>query len=142
MTDGHGKHTLPVLLTDLAGRCFWSDRHWPTHDRGGMRLTGRVGCSSLRLRSSAPGYATDWHGAGEPVLVLVRRGVLRIELRDGSARDFGPGDAFIAADAAVQSGDALIPEGCPEGHRARVIGDAPLEAVHVKLDPAGLNSDR
>jgi hypothetical protein len=29
-----------------------------------------------------------------------------------------------------------------DGHRTQVVGDQTLEAVHVKLDPAGLNFDR
>jgi len=122
---------LPVMTTDDTGRTVWNTRGFPAELRGGMRLTPRIAAGSLRLRTSEPGYVSDWHVAGEAVLIVVQRGVLRIELRDGSSRDFGPGDAFIAADG-LGEGAGLDGEG--HGHRARVVGDARLEAVHVKLE--------
>lgn len=121
---------LQIMLTDAAGRTAWADRGFPAEARGGMRLTPRIGADSLRLRASEPGYLSDWHVAGEPVLILVRRGVLRIELRDGTARDFGPGDAFIAADR-LADGEVFDME--VHGHRASVMGDERLDAVHIKL---------
>lgn len=122
---------LPVMTTDDAGRTVWNSEGFPVEERGGMRLTPRIGAGSLRLRESEPGYISDWHVAGEPVLIVVQRGILRIELRDGSTRDFGPGDAFIAAD---RLGEGAAVEGQVHGHRARVVGDARLEAVHIKLE--------
>lgn len=118
---------------------MWVQALWPSELRAGMMLSPRIGCTSLRLRQSSPGYFADWHVAGEAVLILVRRGVLRITLRDESARDFAAGDAFIAADR--------VPEGCAfdealHGHRAAVVGDEALEAVHIKLDPGDLHSGR
>lgn len=123
-------HTLPTLITDEAGGSAFIDAAWPEEVRGGLVLSPRLGASSLRLRRSEPGYAADWHVAGEPVLIVVQSGTLRIGLRGGKHRDFSAGDAFIAADA--------LPEGEPfdpvvHGHTATVVGDAPLQAIHIKL---------
>ena len=95
-----------------------------------MVLSPRIDTSSLRLRRSEPGYFADWHVAGESVLIVIRRGVLQIGLRDGTTRDFAAGDAFIAADR-LGEGEAFDPD--RHGHTAEVVGDEPLEAVHIKL---------
>ena len=139
MADTHDQHTLPALVNDEQGRSVWRSCDWPTETRGGMVLSPRIGSTSLRLRTSGPGYAADWHVAGEPVLIIIQQGTLRIGLRDGSGRDFGPGDAFIAADALPD--DAAF-DPALHGHTAMVVGDQALHAIHIKLDPAGLNSPR
>lgn len=126
--------SLPMMTTDVTGRTVWADHGWPTEPRGGLMLTPRIGTSSLRLRVSEPGYQSKWHVAGEPVLIIIRRGVLQIGLRDGSSRDFGPGDGFIAADALP---DGVAFDEQVHGHRARVVGDQTLEAVHIKLERLG-----
>lgn len=131
MTDRHETQALPMLVTDEQGLSAWAEQAWPTEQRGGMILSPRVGCGSLRLRQSEPGYFADWHVAGDPVLIIVRRGTLRIGLRSGEARDFGAGDAFIAADR-VPDGKAFNAD--VHGHTAEVVGDAMLEAIHIKLE--------
>jgi len=137
MDQPHEKHAdtaLPMLVTGTDGRTAWQTRRWPTQARGGMVLSPRIGCGSLRLRTSEPGYTADWHVADEPVLIVVQRGTLRIALRDGSTRDFSAGDAFIAADA-LADGEAF--DNQRHGHRAAVVGDTPLRAVHIKLNASG-----
>lgn len=122
---------IPMLVTDQQGTSVWTERAWPTEPRVGMVLTDRVGCSSLRLRQSKPGYHADWHVAGDPTLIIVQQGALRIGLRDGSTRDFVAGQAFIAADA-IPDGAAFDPD--HHGHNAEVVGESPLSAVHIKLN--------
>jgi len=130
MPEDTPTHTLPTLVTDEAGLTAWTRRDWPTQARGGMLLSPRIDCSSLRLRKSEPGYQTDWHVAGDPTLIVIRRGRLKLILRDASERDFGPGEAFVAADDLPQ-GQAFDPS--LHGHRATVIGNEALEAIHIKL---------
>ncbi len=130
MTTPHEKLVLPMLLSDPQGRSAWCTSDWPTELRGGMLLSPRIDCSSLRLRQSEPGYRSDWHVAGDATLILVRHGTLRLTLRDGSTRDFQPGDAFIAADR-LREGESFDPT--LHGHRAEVVGNQILEAVHIKL---------
>ena len=103
------------------------------HDKlqmGGMLLTDRINALNLRLRESEPGYKTDFHVAGDPTLIIIQQGTLRIELQNGSLKDFSAGDLFIAKD--------YLPKHIPfdktvHGHRAEVIGEQPLKAVHIKL---------
>ena len=96
-----------------------------------MVLSPRINCSSLRLRQSKPGYVTDWHVAGEPVLIIIQQGTLRISLHNGERRDFGVGDAFIAADQ-LPDDVAFDPE--LHGHIAKVVSETTLQAIHIKLD--------
>lgn len=131
MQDVSRTRRLPVLMNGASGQSVWSERNWPTEPRGGLVLTPRIGCSSLRLRTSKPGYVSDWHVAGDATLIIVQRGGLGLELRDASTREFLPGEAFIAADR-LDDGQAF--DDTLHGHRARVISDENLEAVHIKLE--------
>ncbi|MEM9111224.1 MAG: hypothetical protein AAGC72_14495 [Planctomycetota bacterium] len=129
MEYAESKYRVPVLET-LNGRSRWLTREFPTETRGGMVLSPRIDCASLRLRQSKPGYFADWHVAGEPVLIVVQRGTLRIGLRDGETRDFNEGEAFIAADK-IPEGQDFDPD-C-HGHTAKVVSETTLHAVHIKL---------
>ena len=123
------KYRLPVLET-LRGCSTWTTWEWPTEERGGMFISPRIDCSSLRIRQSKPGYFADWHVAGEPVLIIIQQGVLRIGLHDGEKRDFGEGEAFIAADK-LPEGESFDPE--RHGHTAKVVSETTLRAIHIKL---------
>ena len=90
--------TLTQITVDEHFTSIFSDQEYPQIIRGGMLLTEQISALNLRLRESEVGYASDWHVAGDPTLILVQQGVLRILLRDGSAKDFSAGDAFIAQD--------------------------------------------
>jgi hypothetical protein len=79
---------------------------------------------------SHPGYASDWHVAGDPTLILIRSGILRIGLRDDSYRDFVAGDVFIAQDRLPTNTDF---NNSIHGHTAKVIGEHQLFALHLKL---------
>jgi len=69
--------------------------------------------------------------AGDPTLILVLTGILRIELRSGKYQDFTAGEMFIANDyltADVEFNETL------HGHRAEVVGAQELKALHLKLE--------
>ncbi len=98
---------------------------------GGMLLTNRIDALNFRLRESDPGYRTAFHLAGDPTLIIIQQGTLRITLQNGNHKDFSSGDMFIAKD--------VLPNGIPfnptvHGHRADVLGEQPLKAVHIKLE--------
>ncbi len=104
------------------------------HDKlqmGGMLLTDRIDAVNFRLRESEPGYKTEFHLAGDPTLIIIQKGTLRITLQNGNHKDFSAGDMFIAKDALpeVIAFDKNI-----HGHCAEVIGEQPLKAVHIKLE--------
>lgn len=122
---------ITVLDIDEKSISVFRYENHPLHVRGGMHLTERFDALNLRFRESLPGYRSDWHVAGDPTLIIVQRGCLRIYLRDGSFSDFSAGECFIAQD--------YLPEGIDfddavHGHRAEVIGDDTLVAVHIKLN--------
>ena len=122
--------TLPIVTVDNDLVSIFSEQQYPSHQRGGMRLTEQIATANLRLRKSASGYSSDWHVAGDPTLIIIQQGVLRIILRNGEQRDFVAGDAFIAKD--------YLPDGIEfdtdkHGHRAEVIGHKALQATHIKL---------
>lgn len=105
-----------------------------THEKlqmGGMLLTDRINALNFRLRESQVGYKTDFHMAGDPTLIIVQQGTLRISLQNGESQDFTAGDMFIAKDYLPKhiSFDKTV-----HGHRAEVIGEQPLKAVHIKLE--------
>ena len=130
MNDSDSHHRLPVLTTNEDGYTMWTTTRWPTEPRGGMFLSPRIDCSSLRLRQSKPGYAADWHVAGEPALITVQSGTLRIGMHNGKTRDFSAGEAFIAADK-VPEGQTFDP--ARHGHTAKVVSETTLQAIHIKL---------
>ena len=120
----------PIIRIDRDHRSVFGETSFEKEVRGGMLLTDRIDAQNFRLRESKPGYEADWHMAGDATLIIVQAGVLRIELRDGSFRDFKAGDQFIAADT-LPSGVDFDSE--KHGHKALVIGEETLRAVHIKL---------
>ncbi|MCE7990938.1 MAG: hypothetical protein HEP71_03120 [Roseivirga sp.] len=108
----------------------FAEETFPQHTRGGMVLTDRIEAQNLRLRESAPGYQTDWHVAGDPTLIIIQQGTLRIHLQNGDYRDFSKGDSFIARDYLPDNID--FDKGI-HGHKAEVRGNDTLKAVHIKL---------
>jgi len=119
MSDLSSNLSIPLITINEQQASVFSQQSFPQNDRNGMLLTDRINAQNFRLRSSEPGYETDWHLAGAPTLIIIRTGVLRIALRDGSQCDFKAGDMFIAADN--------LPEEVPfdsekHGHRAKVVG--------------------
>lgn len=121
---------LPVISVDKDFISIFSEAQFPQHTRGGMILTDRIEAQNLRLRESVPGYQTDWHVAGDPTLIMVQQGTLRISLRSGESMDFSKGEAFIAEDylpADIDFDKAL------HGHKAEVLGNETFMAIHIKL---------
>jgi len=121
---------IPTISVDGNYVSVFSEESHEQTVRGGMILTDRIDAQNLRLRMSEPGYKADWHVAGDPTLIIIQKGTLRISLRNGEFKDFKTGDSFIAKD--------YLPKGINfdnsiHGHKAEVIGDAQLLATHIKL---------
>lgn len=130
--------SVPVLASSIeqtegtseTGFSFFSDAQYSLEDYNGLFITDRMDALNFRHRISEPGYRSSWHVAGDPTLIIVRSGILRIGLRDGDYRDFTAGDMFIAQDKLQinEEFDDLI-----HGHTAELIGTDTLLAVHIKL---------
>jgi len=67
-------------------------------------------------------FPDEPHPAFEPQWVVVLRGVVEVEVSDGTSRRFGPGDLVFAGDTAGR------------GHVTRVVGDSPVEALSIPSD--------
>ena len=121
---------VPMLCNIDTEHSYFIDQEYSLDDYNGLFISPRQSALNFRHRMSEPGYFSDWHVAGDPTLLLIRSGTLRIGLRDGSFRDFVAGDAFIAQDRLL----ANTPfDNQVHGHTAQVIGEHPLIAVHIKL---------
>ena len=112
------------------GLSVFSDVEYSLDDYNGLFISDRQDALNFRHRSSEPGYFSSWHVAGDPTLIIVRSGILRIGLRNGDYRDFKAGDLFIAKDF-LQSNESFDDK--IHGHTAQLIGDEVLLAVHIKL---------
>ena len=93
-----------------------------------MFISPRQSALNFRHRVSKPGYFSDCHVAGDPTLIIIRSGILRISLRDNSYHDFA--DVFIAQ--YKLEGNARF-DNHIHGHKGQVIGDKNLIAIHLKL---------
>ncbi len=94
------------------------------------RLSEQIAAVNFRLRTSSCSYKSGFHVAGDPTLLIVLAGCIRITLRAGDHRDFSMGQMFVAQDY-LADGVKFSPE--IHGHRAEVIGEEGILAVHVKL---------
>ena len=97
---------------------------------GGMILTNRIESQNLRLRESKPGYKSDYHVAGDPTMIIVQQGIMKISLQNGDYKVFKAGDLFIAKDYLPSS---IVFDSGIHGHKAEVLGNEVFKAVHVKL---------
>ena len=120
---------LPTVTNDGLGASVFSERAISLHGENARKLSERQNAENFRFRTSDHSYRSDWHVAGDPTLIIVMTGELRICLRNGEQRDFRAGEAFIAEDYLnnIEFDHAL------HGHRAEVIGDDMFTAIHLKL---------
>jgi len=120
----------PISDTGKTGYSVFSDVQYTVDDYNGLFITERMDALNFRHRTSEPGYFSSWHVAGDPTLIIIRSGILRITLRNGGYRDFSAGDLFIAQDR-LQKNEAF--DQAIHGHTAELVGEQVLLAVHIKL---------
>ena len=120
-----------VLFTDRDGRARFREQQ-VVLDLGTelVQLSAPTSCRAVQLRVSPVGYASDWHCAESPMHLVVLRGQMLFELRDGSTRTFGPGDHLLV--------DDRLPEGASfdssvHGHRSRQVGAEELVTLFAWL---------
>lgn len=122
--------SIPVITTNALHESIFTDQHYDLTQRGGLFLSPQVQTKNLRLRTSLPGYESEWHVSGEAVLIIIQQGKLRICLRNKEYKDFSIGMSFIANDRLP---DSIPFNSSAHGHKASVIGDQALIATHIKL---------
>lgn len=114
---------------DSNWKSYFTEKSTELSELGGMYISQRQQTLNFRYRKSLPNYQSDWHVAGDPTLIVIQSGTIEIELRNSECKQFSPGQAFVAADYLPV--DVAFSE--QHGHRARVIGNDELVAIHFKL---------
>lgn len=121
--------SVPTISNDGRGASYFGARDVCLTGEVTRRLSEQIGALNFRLRRSV-GYSSDFHVAGDPTLLIVLSGIIKIELPTGERREFSKGDLYIAEDY-LEDDVAFDPSF--HGHRAEMIGDSPYEALHLKL---------
>ncbi len=121
---------IPTITTNENGISIFSTIDFSVQQRGGLFLTEQIGSKNFRIRKSDVGYATDFHLAGDATFIIIQRGSLKIELQNGDFKIFNSGDCFIAQDNLPEN---IIFDKQIHGHKASVLGNESLQAIHIKL---------
>ncbi len=123
-------HNLTRVANGLTGASIFEQIDYDLSAHDDMWISDQQSAVNFRHRKSPAGYQSDWHVAGDPTLIIICQGALEIQLPNGESKSFQQGEQFIAAD--------FLPANEPfiagtHGHRARVVGNKDLIAVHIKL---------
>lgn len=119
-----------TITTNENGISVFTETDFEVHQRGGMLLTEQIASKNFRIRKSDVGYETDFHLSGDPTLIIILKGTLKIELQNGEFKTFSAGNSFIAKDNLLEN---MVFDNKIHGHKASVIGNETLEAIHIKL---------
>lgn len=87
-------------------------------------LVGALGPSHGVLYLQFAAFDSEPHPASEPQWVVMLRGVIEVQVSDGTSRQFGPGDLVLATDTSGR------------GHITLTVGDPPFEALIILSAPA------
>jgi hypothetical protein len=118
------------ITTDINGISIFSELEFAMQTRGGLFLTDQIGAKNFRIRKSAVGYSTDFHITGDATFIIIQKGSLKIELQNGDSKIFNAGDSFITND---NLSDNNLFDSKIHGHKASVVGNEDLQAIHIKL---------
>lgn len=119
-----------TITTNDSGISVFDEIEFDVNQRGGMFLTDQIASKNFRIRKSNVGYETDFHLAGDATFIVILKGSMKIELQNGDYKIFSAGDYFIANDNLPEN---IIFDSKIHGHKASVVGDESLEAIHIKL---------
>lgn len=119
-----------VITSDGLGESVFSERKFQLSGDEHRRLSDQIAAVNFRLRTSSEDYSSDFHVAGDPTLLVVLSGSIRITLRNGLYKDFSTGDMFIAEDYLSDG----VEFSCQlHGHSAEVLGSQKVLLIHLKL---------
>ena len=122
--------TQVTLFTDTDGRARFREHEvaLPQGTPSAM-LSAPMPSGGMQLRHSPVGFRSSFHITLVPQWVFILRGQMEINLQDGTARVFGPGQHFYSDDTlpAGATFDATV-----HGHWSRQLGDEPLVTVFVR----------
>jgi hypothetical protein len=121
---------IPIITANENGISIFSEVDFEANQRGGMFLTEQIAAKNFRIRRSDVGYATNFHLAGDATFIIILKGSLQIELQNGATKIFTSGESFIAKDNLAED---VVFDNKIHGHKASVLGNEILEAIHIKL---------
>ena len=122
---------MTTVTNDGSGPSEFSKREIVLSGDDLRRLSEQQPAENFRLRTSSADYSSGYHVAGDPTLLVILRGLFKLELRNGESREFGPGEMFIAQDFLA---NGIEFDDSKHGHRAEVLGDTPASVLHLKLE--------
>ena len=93
------------------------------------QLSPLMPSGGYQLRQSPVGFRSSFHVTATTQWVFILKGRMEINLQDGSARVFGPGEHFYSADT-LPPGASFDPT--LHGHWSRQLGDEPLVTLFVR----------
>lgn len=119
-----------ILFTDADGRArFREEPIELSEGTPSSRLSTLLPSGGFQLRQSPVGFRSDFHVTLTPQWVFILRGRMEINLQDGSARVFGPGEHFFSADT-LPAGARFDP--ALHGHWSRQVGEEALVTAFVR----------
>ena len=122
--------TQVILFTDIDGRARFREHEiaLPEGTPSSM-LSALMPSGGLQLRHSPVGFRSSFHVTTTPQWVFILSGQMEINLQDGSARVFGPGQHFFSDDTLPAGArfDAAL-----HGHWSRQVGPDPLITLFVR----------
>ncbi len=122
--------TQVILFTDADGRARFREQPIAlSQGKPAARLSPLRGSGGLQLRASPVGFRSEFHCTDTPQWVFILAGQMQIGLRDGSTRNFKPGEHFYSDDRVPEGAvfDAAV-----HGHWSRQVGDEPLVTAFVR----------
>jgi len=122
--------TIPTISNDGREASYFGQRHITLSGDITRQLSDQIDAVNFRLRHSEY-YSSDYHVAGDPTLLIVLSGSIRIDLQNGDSKTFSQGDLYIAEDY-LEPDVKFNPTF--HGHRAVMTEKIPYKAVHIKLE--------
>jgi hypothetical protein len=122
--------TQVTLFTDTDGRARFREHEIAlTEGTPNAMLSALMPSAGMQLRHSPAGFRSSFHVTTTPQWVVILQGQMEINLQDGSARVFGPGQHFFSDDT-LPPGAVFDPS--LHGHWSRALDDAPLVTMFVR----------
>lgn len=131
MSAQQSQFTIISIENNGSDASYFSEQQFELNGSPERFLSEQISAENFRLRTSYQDYASGFHVAGDKTLLIILSGTLRIQLKNGESKDFAKGEMFIANDFLkkdIEFNDEL------HGHRAEVIGEEELKALHLKLE--------
>lgn len=124
------KLSVDCISNDGAGASIFTKQVITLEGKSERRLSEQMPALNFRLRTSDHTYSSNWHVAGDPTLLVILSGTLRLTLRNGEWLEIQSGGMFIAQDYLSEPTqfDSNL-----HGHRAQVVGEEPIKVMHLKL---------